>query len=294
MIPNDFVRLLKNHVHFVTACPEVEIGLGTPRDTIRIEKNEDEIELIQPKTGLNLTEKMNHFAKERIGKLPAIDGAILKSKSPSCGLKGIPIYKGSGRTAEKAVGFFAKDVLDSFGGLAVEDEGRLNNARIREHFLTKLFTLWNFRVLKSKPKMNELVNFQAVNKYLFISYNQTKTTELGRLVANQDKHPIEDVFEAYETKLTQLLASAPARGKVINALQHIFGYFSNGLNAAEKEHFLDLLDDYRSEKVTLNSVNLLLRSWVLRFDQAYLREQRFFEPFPDELMKGSQLERKTR
>jgi uncharacterized protein YbgA (DUF1722 family)/uncharacterized protein YbbK (DUF523 family) len=292
-IPDDFVRLLKKYVHFLTVCPEVEIGLGTPRDTIRIEKHGDQNELIQPKTGRNLSGVMHAFANERVEKLPEIDGVILKAKSPSCGLKGIPVYKGTGKTQEKTSGFFAAKVKDRFGKFALEDEGRLNNARIREHFLTKLFTVWSFRTLKEQCNMKDLVRFQSENKYLFMSYNQAKTTELGRIVGNQEKRRLSELFQLYEVKLYELLEKAPPRGKVINALQHILGYFSKGLNAEEKEHFLELLDDYRNEKVTLNSVNLLLRSWILRFNQPYLKEQRFFKPFPDELMKGSQLERKV-
>lgn len=294
MIPDNFVRILKKYVNFITVCPEVEIGLGTPRDTIRIEKHRDKLELIQPKTGRNLSDVMHAFASKRVGELPRIDGAILKSKSPSCGIKGIPVYNGNGKTSEKTSGFFAAEVIRAFNHFAVEDEGRLNNARIREHFLSKLFTQWRFQQVKASFKMKDLVAFQAENKYLFMSYNQTKTTELGRIVGNQQKEPVTYVFEYYEKALGELLEKSPPRKRVINALQHIFGYFSKNLNSDEKKHFLELLDDYRVEKIALSSINLLLRSWILRFNETYLKQQRFFNPFPDELMIGSQIDRKYR
>ncbi len=151
VIPDDFVKKLKPHVTFLPSCPEVEIGLGVPREPVRIISVKGQNKLIQPATGKDLTDIMLRFADKFLNSLEEVDGFILKSRSPSCGIKDVKVYQGieKGAATGKSTGFFAGKVLEMFPGLAIEDEGRLRNFKIREHFLTKLFALASFRNVKN-------------------------------------------------------------------------------------------------------------------------------------------------
>ncbi|WP_342046017.1 YbgA family protein [Bacillus sp. OTU530] len=289
VISDPIVKSLMPYVRFIPICPEVEIDLGTPRETIRIveEKQSGMQRLVQPSTGEDVTDRMQQFAERFLGSLPDVDGFLLKNRSPSCGTRDVKIYAGSNKSPSngKGSGLFGGKVIERFGHLAVEEEGRLKNFTLREHFFTKLFTITEFKVLKSQPTMKRLVQFHADQKYLFMAYNQTKLKEMGRIVANHEKRPVAEVFAAYEQALYALLKRAARYTSNINVCQHIFGYFKDSLKKEEKEHFLSLLQKYQEKKIPLSSVLTLLRSWAIRFEEQYLLRQTYFEPYPEALVE---------
>jgi uncharacterized protein YbbK (DUF523 family) len=142
MVSSDVVKLLKPHVDLLPVCGEVEIGLGVPRDPIRLIPESGAVRLYQPSTGRDCTEEMTRFAARHLDGLPPVDGFLLKSRSPTCGMKDVKIYpgrEGQGAPRTDGVGFFAQAVLARYPNLAVEDEGRLTNYGIRDHFLTRIF-----------------------------------------------------------------------------------------------------------------------------------------------------------
>jgi uncharacterized protein YbgA (DUF1722 family) len=230
---------------------------------------------------------MKRFSKDYLGSLKEVDGFILKSRSPSCGLGDAKVYprRESAPAVEKGPGMFTTAVLEHFPNAAIEDEGRLNNFRIREHFLTKLFALARFRKLKSRPTARDLVQFHSENKLLLMAYNQKELRQLGRIVANHEKRRMDDVFDDYESHLFQALHRAPRYNSHINVLMHALGYFSRQLRSREKAHFLDLLEQYREAKIPLSAVIAVVRSWIMRFDTDYLENQIYFEPYPAELVE---------
>ncbi|MDD5136876.1 MAG: DUF523 domain-containing protein, partial [Candidatus Omnitrophica bacterium] len=154
-IRDDFVEELKPHVEYVTACPEVEVGLGVPRDPIRIVAKGAALRLVQPASGKDVSAAMTDFAKRFLGSIGDIDGFILKDRSPSCGVDNVKVYPGPGPSASvaRAHGFFGDEVMKRFGDLPVETEGRLTNYRIREHFLSRIFAFADFRRVKKAKKM---------------------------------------------------------------------------------------------------------------------------------------------
>ncbi len=289
VIPYDFVRELEPWVTFVPVCPELEIGLGVPRDPIRIIAVDGEARLIQPTTDRDLTAAMVDFSDRFLAGLGEVDGFILKNRSPSCGIADVKIYQGFEKSASttRGPGFFGGRVVELFPGLAIEDEGRLRNYRIREHFLTKLFCLARFRRVKQSRSMKGLVGFQSVNKLLLMAYNQKQLRILGRIVANAEKASIDEVNAKYEEHLQLALARAPRYTSVINVLEHASGYFSKELNRSEKAFFRSSLEKYRQGRVPISAVSSILRAWVVRFQQEYLLPQTFFDPFPEILMSVS-------
>jgi len=158
------------------------------------------------------------------------------------------------------------------------------NFRIREHWLTKLFTLKNFRNVKESELNHELVKFQTKNKFLFMAYNQNLMRKMGRIVANPLKKPFRTIIEEYEKFLLIMLNKPPEYTSHINVLMHVLGYFKKELKTAEKAFFLDELEKYRAGWIPLFMIIELIKSWMIRVDKPYLQEQSYFNPYPKELM----------
>jgi uncharacterized protein YbgA (DUF1722 family)/uncharacterized protein YbbK (DUF523 family) len=275
------------HVDFVPVCAEVEIGLGTPREPIRIVQGEQGPLLYQPASDTYWTEQMEEYAAAFLDAVGELDGAVLKSRSPSCGIKDVKVYPASpkGMPTKTGVGVFASAVLERFPECAVEDEGRLTNFQIREHFMTRVFVSAAYRGVRGDASMHALTQFQARAKYLLMAYSERSLRELGRIAANHDHRTPAEVYAAYGAELLRAFARPARRTATINVLQHMFGFFSEGLSGAEKAYFADCLEDYRALRVPMSVPVGVLRSWVVRFDQQYLRDQMLFEPYPQELVQ---------
>jgi len=282
-IRDPYVALMANFVAFKPVCPEVDIGLGVPRDPIHLaDDGGGGVRLVQPATGLDVTEKMRAFAERFLKSLGPADGFLLKGRSPSCGIGDVKVHSSDGkRVVRREAGIFAAAVLEGFPGTAVEEEGRLNDFSIRDHFLTRVFASARLRQVRS---MSALVGFHASHKLLLMAHNQAAMRDLGRVVANHEKLPLPDVLARYREGLGRALARPAKTPARINVFEHAFGYFSGGLSPAEKRHFQQLLGKYRSSRVPVGAVTALLRSWTERFRTAYLAGQVLFDPYPEELV----------
>jgi uncharacterized protein YbgA (DUF1722 family)/uncharacterized protein YbbK (DUF523 family) len=288
MIKSATVRRLKPHVRFIAVCPELEIGLGVPRKPVHIVKENNEHRLIQAETGRDLTEAMIGFAEAFLSKLPPLDGIILKERSPSCGFKNVKIFPPGPKTASitvKGSGLFGRAAAECFPHMALETEARLKNFRLREHFLTTLFTMSAFRRLLHTTSIQKLIEYHTTHKYLLMAYNQAQLKTMGAIVANHEHKPLKQVLAAYHGELVKTFSRVPSFKTHINVLLHAFGYFSHHLSAQEKALFLETLEFYRSNRLPLNACTTLLSSWIIRFDNRYLRAQTYFAPYPRELVE---------
>ncbi len=286
-VPDHVVEQLKPFVEYHAVCPEVEIGLGTPRDPIRIVDTGGRKILYQPATGADVTRKMTDFTDRYLGTAGDADGFLLKHRSPSCGPADVKVYSGMKKEAGsgKGSGFFGGEVMKRFPHAAAEDEGRLRNFSIREHFYTRLFASARLRRMKEEHTMKALVRFHSSNKYLLMAYNQTKLRELGRICANHEKLPLDEVLARYETNFMPALAKPPRYTSMINVLQHLFGGLSGALNPGEKRFFLNSLEEYRDERIPLSTLLHLIEAWAVRRDTAYLLDQTVLRPYPKELVE---------
>lgn len=283
-IPDVFVEKLKSFVDFQTVCPEVEIGLGAPRDPVRVVRENDRLILYQPATGRVLTREMEGFCRSFLQGLGEVDGFLLKNRSPSCGINDVKVYTSREATGvSRGQGFFGGLVVELFPDAVVEDEGRLKNFTIREHFLTALFMTARFRETAGSGAMRDLVAFHANNKLLLMGYSQSKLNELGRIVANHEHLPVEDVYRRYGAVLPRALRKPPSFGRMINVLQHALGGFSKVLTPEERKYFLNLLEEYRDERVPLSVPLRVIEAWAVGRDNTYLLEQSLLHPYPREL-----------
>jgi uncharacterized protein YbbK (DUF523 family)/uncharacterized protein YbgA (DUF1722 family) len=234
-----FVLELEPHVDLVPICPEVEIGLGVPRDPIRLVGGARGIRLVQPSTGRELTSEMETFADGFLGGASSVDGFLLKNRSPSCGIRDVKRYRPDGELSSsgKGAGLFGEAVLDRFGHLAVEDEGRLRDSRIREHFLTKLFALASLREVEEAGSLRDLIDFHARYKFVLMTYSQKGLRGLGRLVAEGSQKPFAELVGEYRTAFGAVLRQPPRHASVINVLDQAAGYFKKLLGRREKAMF---------------------------------------------------------
>lgn len=290
VIPDNFVRDLEPYVIYEKVCPEVGIGLGIPRDPVKVIVYKGENKLLQPATSKDLTKKINNFSQNFLKSLNnEVDGFILKSRSPSCGLKDAKIYetKGNGSVVGKTNGFFTTNVLNYFPGLAIEDEGRLKNFNIRDHFLSKLFTLAKFRHTKKNNSIKQLIEFHTKNKFLFMVYNQNEMRIMGKLLGDYNKKNLKSLINTYEQNLYKCFNKMPRKTSYINVLMHSLGYFSKKLHSREKAFFLEQLEDYRNNKIPISALLVVLRAWSIKYEEEYLLKQTLFEPYPRDLMNVS-------
>ena len=285
MIENKHINKLKPFINFIPICPEVEIGLGTPRGPIRIIQNKVKKILIQESTGKELSNKINNFSDNFLSKIKNIDGFILKSRSPSCGIKSAKIYSNSKKpiVVKKGAGLFAEKIINKFPLMPLEEETRLNNTTIREHFYTSIFTIADFKNVKN---IGDLYGFQGKNKYLFMTYNQTIMRKMGKIAANEDNKAIKDILADYYKYLLILFSKKSRYTSNINTQMHVMGYFKKQLTSKEKKHFLDSLELYRKKKLAISAINNILLSWINRFNNAYLLNQTYFCPFPKQLIES--------
>jgi uncharacterized protein YbbK (DUF523 family) len=199
---------LEPYVSFKPICPELEIGLGVPRDPIEIVERDGRRKLVQPSTGHDLTASMRSFSDRYLSGVGEVDGFILKSRSPSCAVSDARIHcsETSARASAWGPGMFAERVLERFPLAAVEDEARLADAPVREHFLTRVFTLAGFREAVARGTMKALLDFHSRNELLLMAHGQDGLREADQIVANEEGLPAEQVAERYFEALAGALS----------------------------------------------------------------------------------------
>lgn len=284
MITSDIIENLRPFVELITICPECGIGLGTPRDPIRLVNGEN-LRLVQQSTGQDITEKMQVFVNNFLDNLSDVDGFILKSKSPSCGFKTTKIFA----TAEAqeplhrhGSGFLAKGVMKRFTNLPYADEASLMDPETRDHFLTRLFMQADLRLYHGS--IEELMDFQTRNKLLLMAYDQRKSKVLGRILADHKHRPFDEKVTAYVNTIHEMTSVPPSRGNIINAFMHAFGYFSHKMEFDKKQYLLDCMEACRKGTLTLQELRKSMIPWILEFHVAYLADQTLFYPYPEKLM----------
>ncbi len=286
IINSQVVEALKPAVDFVLVCPEVSIGLGVPRNPIHIVRSKGRDRLVQPSTGRDVTREMTDFAARFAAAQGGADGFILKSRSPSCGLRDVRIRgpaAGAPQVARDA-GLFGRAVTAAWPDKPAEDEARLTNFVIRDHFLKRIFTLADFRRVKAAGRTGALVEFQARHKWLLMAYHQAELRHLGRIAANPEHKSWDRVIADYEAHLVRALARTARYTSNINVLMHGLGYFKQDLSAGEKRLFLENLEQYRAQRLPLSAPVEVLRALATRFDDQYLLAQSFFRPYPRDLL----------
>jgi uncharacterized protein YbgA (DUF1722 family)/uncharacterized protein YbbK (DUF523 family) len=277
---------LGQYVEYVPVCPEVECGLGVPRESMHLEGDPDSPRLVTTRTKQDMTERMVRWAQKCVVELEKEDlcGFIFKSDSPNSGMEHIRVYNKKGLPVKKGVGIFARIFMDSFSLLPVEDEGHLHDPELRENFIERIFTLKRWReVLSKKESRGNVVDFHTKHKLLILSHSQKYYQTMGKLVAGAKDLPLRELYRQYQTLLMESLELKTTPKKNANVLQHMMGYFSGQLSSDEKKELLEVIDLYRKELLPLIVPITLINHYVRKYDRPYLKEQIYLNPHPIEL-----------
>lgn len=279
------VETLAPHARFVPVCPEVELGLGTPRETLRLVRRGDDVRMIM-KNGHDHTDDMRRYARHRVAGLVSedLDGYILKKDSPSCGPARVKVYDGDGAPARNGQGLYAAALRQRFPHLPVEDEGRLIDPGLRENFIERVFA---YRRLKDlfAPRwtMGQLVAFHTAHKLVLLSHSVDAYRAMGRLVAGGKALSRAALRESYEDAFMSALSALSTRRKHTNVLMHMVGYLRGQLDQASRDEVLACIEDYRQGLLPLIVPITLMRHHVRHLGIGYLAGQVYLDPHPREL-----------
>jgi uncharacterized protein YbgA (DUF1722 family)/uncharacterized protein YbbK (DUF523 family) len=277
------------HVEWVSVCPEVEIGLGIPREPIRLEGDARAPRLVAPKSRADHTHAMARWARRRVAELARLDlaGYVVKKDSPSCGMERVRVWRGAGAPARSGVGAFARVLMDVLPLLPVEEEGRLRDPRLRENFVERIFAYDRWKRFRAdRPTRGTLVRFHTAHKLLLLAHAPAAYARLGRLVARAKDGPLAAVLDAYGADFMAALRVHATPARHANVLEHMLGYVSPRLTPPERRELVDLIADHRRRLVPLLVPLTLMKHHVRRLGVDYLQDQVYLDPTPKELMGG--------
>ncbi len=282
---------LGQFVEYVPVCPEVECGMSTPRESLRLVGDPDNPEapprLLTGKSGKDFTEQMETWARGKLDELEhaGLCGFVFKSKSPSSGLHRIKVYRPDGHILHNdGRGVFARRFVERFPLLPVEDEGRLHDPVLREHFIERIFIYRRLREMLAAEgeTRGALVAFHTAHKLLFMAHDQAAAQRLGALVADTTQAP-QAQWCAYLHAMAECLEQKASRASHQNVLQHAMGYFKDALTSDEKQELLELIAHYRAGNYPLIVPMTLLNHYVRKYEEPYLAGQFYLQPHPVEL-----------
>jgi uncharacterized protein YbgA (DUF1722 family)/uncharacterized protein YbbK (DUF523 family) len=280
------VGTLARYVEYVPVCPEVECGLPVPRESMRLEGAPHSPRLVTSRSRQDLTDRMLHWARGRVVELEGenLSGFIFKSGSPSSGMEGVRVYGGGGIPSRTGVGLFARAFMEHFPLLPVEDEGRLHDPGLRENFIERIFALKRWRELVSdRHPRARLMEFHARHKLLILSHSPACYQTLGKLIGHSRAFHLRELYGQYQALFLHCLKIKATPKKNANVLMHMAGYFKKRLSPDEKQEMLEIIDLYRREVLPLIVPITIVKHYVRKYDQPYLKEQVYLDPHPIEL-----------
>ena len=280
-------QTLGRHVEWVPVCPEFEVGMGVPREAVRLVGSPANPKMIADKSGKDWTLEMQSYANKRVRKLKDMDlsGYILKKNSPSCGKERVRIYGPKGVSYRQGRGLFAQALMTKLPLLPVEEEGRLYDPGLRENFIERVFGYHRWQTLVSDGRsIKRLVDFYSQEKLLLFAHSEAHMRRLGRIVAQAKKMSFGAAMEEYGRLFMEALGHRATTRKNTNVLQHMLGYFSKQLSSDERNALLGVIGDYKRSLVPLVVPLTLIRHYADKYDIAYLRGQSYLQPHPKELM----------
>jgi len=274
------------YVEYVPVCPEVECGLGIPREPMRLVDSPDSPHLVTVRTGKDLTQQMLGWSRRKLLELEneGLCGFIFKSASPSSGMERVEVYNEKGIPVKKGAGVFARAFMEHFSLLPVEDEARLHDPKIRDNFIERIFTLHRWRGVSEEKSREALVDFHTKHKLSILSHSPKRCQIMGKLVTHAHEMPGEDVYQQYEALLMEALRLKATTKKNANVFHRLMGYFKKDLAADEKQELSEVISQYRQGQIPLLVPVTLINHYARKYNQPYLKQQYYLNPHPLELL----------
>jgi uncharacterized protein YbgA (DUF1722 family)/uncharacterized protein YbbK (DUF523 family) len=279
---------LSQYFEFYPFCPEMGIGLGTPRPTLHLEKIDNAVRCTGVKDrAVDVTERLRDYAEHQKNLHADLCGYILKKDSPSCGMEKVKIYVND-IPNRKGVGIYAEEMMRSNPLLPVEEEGRLGDAALRENFIQRVYVLYRWKLMLAGGLGAEsLTRFHARHKLIIMSHGDYR--DLGQLLASVAQANVQEIADQYILLLMKKLKKVASRKNHVNVLQHIQGYLKKELNADDKAELCELIEAYRRGEVPLIVPLTLLKHHFRKCPDPYIEESYYMSPYPQELRLINQL-----
>ncbi len=284
------VDALGPFVELVPVCPEVEVGMSIPREPVRLVGAAKGPRMLGQRSGDDWTARMTAFSERRVGALAreSLSGYVLKKDSPSCGLLRVKLYPSADANAAPdrvGQGLFAAALVRAFPHLPIEEEGRLNDAHLRESFIERVFAYHRLQSLwATRWTLRSLIAFHTANKMTLLSHDEPGYRRLGRLVALGKSLPRAELRARYETGFMTTLEKLATPGRHVNVMTHMLGHFTERLEPVARQELLGVFEDYRRGLVPLIAPLTLVRHYVRTLQVEYLLGQTYLDPHPKELM----------
>lgn len=286
------MNTLSHFFQFESVCPEVAIGLGTPREPIRLVGDIQQVRVVgSDHPDVDVTDQLTDYGYRKARELTDISGYILMQKSPSCGMERVKVYHENGfPSGVSSAGAYAKALMEAQPLLPVEEEGRLHDPVLRENFFTRVYAYhrWHSEVLKN-PSHAAVVHFHSTHKYMIMAHNPSDYTALGQLVAKGGKMELEPLLAQYFEEFMNTLKKRANRKSHTNTMLHILGYVKKTVDTTERNQFLKLVEEYRQGILPLVVPMTMLRHFIENHGNDYIRQQTYLHPHPDQLGLRNQI-----
>lgn len=279
---------LAQHMEFVSVCPEIELGLGAPRETLRlVGEVAEKARLVFGRSGEDITERMAEWSRRRADELAGLDldGYVLKKDSPTCGMERVKLYDGNDLVRNLGIGIYARALMARMPDLPIEEDGRLTNAGLRESFLERVYARRRWKdLLASRPRPRDLVAFHQREKMGLLAHGRSGYAALGRLVAGAGARPFEDVLASYGREFMTALSQPATREGHADALSHLAGHLRGTVPADDRQELAAHIRQYREGLVPLVVPITLLAHHLRHVEDDWASGQTYLRPYPDELM----------
>jgi uncharacterized protein YbgA (DUF1722 family)/uncharacterized protein YbbK (DUF523 family) len=277
---------LASYIDWLPVCPELECGLGVPREVMHLVGDNLAPRLKTIHSGLDHTDIIMQWTETKLAQLTGagLCGFVFKARSPSCGLHGVRVHTAAGIAGNRARGLFAQAFINHFPLVPVEEESRLYDPAVRENFYTRVFAFRRWlEYLDRDGAFRGLIEFHTRHKLLVLSHSPRHYTSLGRLLASPgDFH--HHVLQAYIVMFMDAIKLMSTVSKNTNVLQHMAGYFKKHLSPDEKSELRGIIEQYRKGLVPLPAPLCLIRHHALVQQENYLMAQLYLFPDPVEQM----------
>lgn len=279
--------MLGRYVEWVPVCPEVEAGLGTPREAMRLVGDARHPRLVTITSGRDHTSAVEAMAVSRLPELEALDlsGYVFKKDSPSCGIERVRLYNRHGMQTRQGIGLFARAFMERFPLIPVEEEGRLCDPLLRENFIERVFCYRRWRdLLQDGLTTHGLARFHTIHKYLLLAHSPQQYQALGRLVAEGGRDRPKNLARRYGELFMKALTVKATVRKQVNVLQHMLNHFMERLDGQEKDELLSAIGAYHRGLAPLIVPLTLIKHYVWLFGVESVADQVYLNSHPKELM----------
>lgn len=271
--------------YFEPVCPEVAIGLGIPREPIRLVGDLKHVRVLgTDNPELDVTKELEDYGRQKGEELTHISGYILMQKSPSCGMERVKVYHKNGNPLVSAPGVYARTLMETNPLLPVEEEGRLHDPVLCENFFTRVYAYhrW-YQTVLNNPSYKAIGEFHVAYKYQIMAHDPQSYTTLGQLIAKGSKYPLGEMLEEYFSGLMICLKKKATRKSHTNTMLHVMGYVKKSMNGTERKQLLKLIEQYRQDIIPLVAPMSMLRHLIESHGSDYIKKQAYLEPHPDML-----------